>query len=297
MSDGEGAWVAEVEGDGDFQDGVPDQDELMNTGEMSEGEWEAEFGDDEEQEVYEEEIDEDELLEQMDAMQDPLEVCREIVDPRRMPPNALLDAPTAQLLYDRGYAVIDNFLDADLAEQLAGQALELDGSGLLRAPHAARDAAQFNLDEDARNDVTMWVHAGEYAGTPLGAAIARLTELRSVLSTFVAFHPDNLAEVQLALYKGGGGRYVRHRDALPAGLAVENDEYKPRRVTAILYTVADWQDSMGGELRVFRNRADKEGIAQIAPVAGRLVVFLSGAMDHEVMPAFVPRVALTAWFH
>ncbi len=34
----------------------------------------------------------------------------------------------------------------------------------------------------------------------------------------------------------------------------------------------------------------------VLPMAGRLVVFMSGAVEHEVMPTFQPRCALTAWF-
>ena len=33
----------------------------------------------------------------------------------------------------------------------------------------------------------------------------------------------------------------------------------------------------------------------VAPVAGRLVLFLSGAVEHAVLPNFSQRVALTAW--
>jgi len=36
-------------------------------------------------------------------------------------------------------------------------------------------------------------------------------------------------------------------------------------------------------------------VCRVAPLAGRVVVFLSGCMDHEVAPAFFDRVALTAW--
>lgn len=38
-----------------------------------------------------------------------------------------------------------------------------------------------------------------------------------------------------------------------------------------------------------------ERVLDIAPVSGRLVVFLSGAIDHAVLPSHNPRVALTAW--
>jgi hypothetical protein len=38
-----------------------------------------------------------------------------------------------------------------------------------------------------------------------------------------------------------------------------------------------------------------ERLLDIAPLSGRLVVFLSGAIDHAVLPSHKPRVALTAW--
>uniref|UniRef100_A0A061R380 p-loop containing nucleoside triphosphate hydrolase protein n=1 Tax=Tetraselmis sp. GSL018 TaxID=582737 RepID=A0A061R380_9CHLO len=41
--------------------------------------------------------------------------------------------------------------------------------------------------------------------------------------------------------------------------------------------------------------AGEEYVVEIAPTAGRLVVFLSGCVDHEVTPSFTERVALTAW--
>ena len=37
-------------------------------------------------------------------------------------------------------------------------------------------------------------------------------------------------------------------------------------------------------------------VLDIAPLAGRLVLFLSGAVDHAVLPSFAERTALTAWF-
>lgn len=33
----------------------------------------------------------------------------------------------------------------------------------------------------------------------------------------------------------------------------------------------------------------------VAPLAGRLVLFLSGAVEHAVLPNFAQRVALTSW--
>ena len=40
---------------------------------------------------------------------------------------------------------------------------------------------------------------------------------------------------------------------------------------------------------------DGEAVLDVAPLAGRLVLMLSGAVDHAVLPSQQQRVALTAW--
>lgn len=90
-------------------------------------------------------------------------------------------------------------------------------------------------------------------------------------------------DVQLARY-APGARYVRHRDAFPGG--------DHRRVTAIVYLNPEWQPAHGGQLRL---HADPP--VDIEPRLDRLVVFLSDRMEHEVLPAHAPRLAMTAWYY
>ena len=40
---------------------------------------------------------------------------------------------------------------------------------------------------------------------------------------------------------------------------------------------------------------DGEMVLEVAPVAGRLVLMLSGAVNHAVQPSYAERVAVTAW--
>ncbi|MNE16796.1 hypothetical protein D3C76_1271070 [compost metagenome] len=64
-------------------------------------------------------------------------------------------------------------------------------------------------------------------------------------------------------------------------------------VSAVLYLNEGWQSHDGGQLRMFL----ADGVEHdVEPVAGCLVVFLSGEVPHEVLPAGRERLSLTGWF-
>lgn len=90
-------------------------------------------------------------------------------------------------------------------------------------------------------------------------------------------------DVQLAIH-GIGSHYSPHRDALRG--------QTQRRVTAILYLNSDWAPTDGGCLRIHTS----EGTRDVEPRGGRLVVFLSHSVLHEVRPTRAVRHAATAWF-
>lgn len=50
--------------------------------------------------------------------------------------------------------------------------------------------------------------------------------------------------------------------------------------------------------RLYGDGFQNKEFTEVKPIPGRLVIFLSGAIDHEVCPVKdAPRVALTTWFH
>lgn len=140
-----------------------------------------------------------------------------------------------------------------------------------------------------RSDRTVFVSASApLAGTQ--GAVAWLTAARDKIASAVTL--TDTVECQLAVYTGGS-HYGRHRDALPddgaSGRAC-------RRVTAVLYGQAEWEGGAGGALRLWPPTGDGDGV-DLAPVGA--VVFLSGAVDHCVLPVATPadtaRVAMTMW--
>lgn len=134
----------------------------------------------------------------------------------------------------------------------------------------------------------------------LGQILRKLQEVNKDLRTFVHLSPENVSEYQLAYYpKDIGARYTKHRDALP------DDGGLPfRRVTAIVYLREDeWTEADGGKLRAYipkGSAAEASGkeYVDIEPIGGRLILFLSGAVDHEVLPVHSKeRFAVTSWMH
>jgi SM-20-related protein len=91
-------------------------------------------------------------------------------------------------------------------------------------------------------------------------------------------------ECHYALYPPGAS-YSRHRDRF------RDDD--ARVLSCVLYLNEDWRSGDGGALRLHLDHKDP---LDIAPVGGTLVAFLSGAFDHEVLPARRARIALAGWF-
>ena len=180
-----------------------------------------------------------------------------------------------------GYFVRGGVLGAAGAARVREAALARAGE---LAPAGVRRGADRRVEAQTRQDLIGWLAPAP--GTALGEAFDAFAQLGEALS-HAAYLGLGRFDVQLALYPGGGAHYVRHRDAFP-GAAGDN-----RRLTAILYLNPAWEPSHGGQLRLHT----AEGPVDVAPMLDSLVVFLSERLEHEVLPAHAPRLALTAWFY
>jgi SM-20-related protein len=85
-----------------------------------------------------------------------------------------------------------------------------------------------------------------------------------------------------------GSFYKRHLDQFHA--------VPHRIVTVILYLNDSWTEADGGQLRMYFPQEDgSERLEDVLPVGGRLVVFLSEEIPHEVMPTQKERISITGW--
>jgi SM-20-related protein len=199
-------------------------------------------------------------------------------------PFALTDVEI-QALGQRGWFFRDGVL-GPLASMAVHDAVEaLNASGNLRPAGLGRGAGH-RVDAAVRGDAIAWIAPNEVP-PPLAPLWVVFLALRDALNRGVYLGLDRV-EVQAARYPGGGTAYARHRDAFP----VAPGERPNRRVTAIYYANPAWRPEDGGALRLYLDA----GPSDVAPVLDRLLVFLSDRIEHEVLPARVPRRAVTAWF-
>ncbi|EPX61034.1 oxidoreductase, 2OG-Fe(II) oxygenase family [Cystobacter fuscus DSM 2262] len=187
-----------------------------------------------------------------------------------------------QALGEHGWFTREGFLGESEARALLVEARACVEAGRLR-PAGIRRGADLTLDRSTRGDFITWVEPGE-ADTAFGRLRDTYTALGEALSAG-AYLGLGRFDLQLAWYPGGGERYARHADAFPG--------QSNRRVTAIYYLNPEWTPEHGGLLRLY----PEGGPVDVEPRLDRLVVFLSERIEHEVLPARAPRLALTAWFY
>ena len=85
-----------------------------------------------------------------------------------------------------------------------------------------------------------------------------------------------------------GSFYKRHLDQFHA--------VPHRIVTVILYLNDSWTEADGGQLRMYFPQEDgSERVEDVLPLGGRLVVFLSEEIPHEVLPTHKERISITGW--
>ena len=90
-------------------------------------------------------------------------------------------------------------------------------------------------------------------------------------------------EFHYALYPEGTF-YKRHLDTF------QNDS--SRKLSIVCYlNQEDWKEEFGGELVIYK---DNEEIA-ISPMKGRVVIFESQILEHEVKPVKKERLSITGW--
>lgn len=100
------------------------------------------------------------------------------------------------------------------------------------------------------------------------------------------FIPLNTLETHYSIYPPGGF-YDRHLDQFKGDTS--------RQISFILYLNPHWKAGDGGELVIYNEKDPQKIDAIVTPQWGRLVLFLSEGIEHEVLRTKKRRYSLTGW--
>lgn len=179
-----------------------------------------------------------------------------------------------------GYSLCDSLVPAELLWALYERVGPRSRAGFRRAG-VGRDRA-FRLSERLRSDTIHWLDHDYPAES---AYLNWMEQLRLELNQRLMLGLFDF-ECHFARYKLGAF-YKTHLDAF-AGQT-------NRILSSVLYLNPVWAPDWGGELVMYRN-FDGEVVEAVAPLFGRLVLFLSERFPHEVKPARRQRYSVAGWY-
>ena len=215
----------------------------------------------------------------------------------------------AEQLASRGWGLIDGFLPGPEADELRTYVLQQRSAGKLRTGKNAHEGpvrvvrGGDTQKAPMKNDeYTFCDSEGEHA-PPLQELTRRCNQLLAKLMVDREGSPK-LAQLRgtnllqghpmIAVYPGNGSAYGRHLDSTGGGRGANG-----RVLTLVLYLNPSWREAHGGCLRILKQLADDGQCGtDVEPLHGRLIAFFCEDQNpHEVLPAWMDRVAVTIWYY
>ena len=187
---------------------------------------------------------------------------------------------TVDNLEEHGWSQQNVFLPADLTLALEAECVVLAAAGALALAAVGRGVARVIIPT-VRGDRILWLKAGQSVACDLYLQIMETLRLSLNRNLYLGLEEY---ESHFAFYLPGAS-YQKHVDRF------RDDD--SRTVSVVIYLNAGWLPDEGGALRLHPHGKDTE---DIAPLASRLVLFLSADMPHEVLPATRDRLSLAGWF-
>ncbi len=192
-----------------------------------------------------------------------------------------------------GFCVMDNFASQDTVSALAKEIGALNAASNMHA--AGTGQTQITINNQLRGDSIYWLNEANSSAAQQ-TYLDQMELLRLALNQHLYLGLFAL-ESHLALYQTGMS-YKKHLDRFQH-CDIESIDQSVRQISCILYLNQDWLEIDGGCLRLYldpTNTTTDEPHLDIAPLGGRLVLFLSDTFYHEVLLANKARMSLTGWF-
>ncbi len=142
-----------------------------------------------------------------------------------------------------------------------------------------------NIIKSIRGDMILWMNEGQ-ADAHEKLFFDKINDLVDYLNR-TCFMGILQKEFHYAIYPEGTF-YKRHLDTF------QNDDR--RKLSFVCYLNEDgWLPENGGELVLYLNENGQETEKVIYPFPGRVVIFESQILEHEVKPVNTERLSITGW--
>jgi SM-20-related protein len=187
-------------------------------------------------------------------------------------------------LLEKKYSIVEDFFSAELVESLRDSLLSKYEEDEFKKA-AIGNRLNETIEKSIRGDFILWLNEKE-ANVAEAMFFKTINDLISYLNK-TCFLGILQKEFHYALYPKGTF-YKRHLDTF------QNDDRRKLSIVCYLNN-EDWQIDYGGELVLYFN---ENGIAtekRIYPFPGRMVIFESQFLEHEVKPVVQRRLSITGW--
>ncbi|WP_246062528.1 2OG-Fe(II) oxygenase [Mesohalobacter halotolerans] len=180
--------------------------------------------------------------------------------------------------------MIVNFFEADHLENLHCQIQSLYDNDALKKAAIGKHFDE-HIKTEIRGDYIQWINES--------SDITVVQQFFQVINHFVDYLNRTCfmgilhKEFHYAVYPKGRF-YKRHLDTF------DNDQR--RKLSMVLYLNKIWTPKNGGDLVVYTQDYPQERAISVVPKFGRLVIFESSVLEHEVKPVVEGvRLSITGW--
>lgn len=187
-------------------------------------------------------------------------------------------------LVDHQYCIVDDFFDSEEVSKLRDSLkAKFEESQFKKA--AIGNKTNEVVAKSIRGDFILWLNEAE-GGEAEKLFFTKINSLVEYLNK-TCFLGILTKEFHYALYPEGTF-YQRHLDTF------QNDGR--RKLSLVCYlNEEDWKPENGGELVIYSQENELEIYKSIYPMPGRVVIFESQVLEHEVKPVKTARLSITGW--
>lgn len=197
--------------------------------------------------------------------------------------NPLYERIITGLLEDQ-YYIVEDFFNLEEVQQMRNVLLEkYEEDNFKKA--AIGNKLNETIEKTVRGDFILWINEKD-AGQAENIFFPKINSLVDYLNK-TCFLGILQKEFHYAVYPPGTF-YKRHLDTF------QNDDR--RKLSLVCYlNEENWKPENGGELVIYKQENGVETPKSIYPFPGRVVIFESQILEHEVKPVNTTRLSITGW--